>query len=83
MSLRVRLALVTTAKDMARLTGDPDPSLTALAARAEVAAVRLIFDDEDAVARFLTRRLGPSSAGSMQQTAALAGELPLAQEFGS
>jgi tetraacyldisaccharide 4'-kinase len=61
--------LVTTAKDMARLTGDPDPSVSALAARALVAAVQLKFGREDEVASFLMRRLGelgalPHSAGN-------------------
>jgi len=51
-------ALVTTAKDMARLSGDPDPALTALASRAEVAGVRLVFDAAGEVERFVMQRLG-------------------------
>jgi tetraacyldisaccharide 4'-kinase len=50
-------ALVTTAKDMARLSGDPDPALTALASRAEVASVRLVFDAASDVERFVMQRL--------------------------
>jgi len=54
--------LVTTAKDMARLSGDPDPALTALADRAEVAAVCLRFDGLGEVERFLKRRLAELGA---------------------
>jgi tetraacyldisaccharide 4'-kinase len=54
--------LVTTAKDMGRLTGDPDPALTALAAIAEVAGVRLTFDDAAEVFQLLTHHLGRPGA---------------------
>jgi tetraacyldisaccharide 4'-kinase len=56
--------LVTTAKDMARLTGDPDPALSALANQAEVARVQLVFDDKAAVVDFLRERLGRLGAST-------------------
>ena len=75
--------LITTAKDMARLTGDPDPAVRALADHAEVAAVNLIFENEDMISGFLRRRLGQLGAMPRTRTGvSWAVETP-AQELGT
>jgi tetraacyldisaccharide 4'-kinase len=62
--------LVTTAKDMARLGGDPDPAISALAARAKVAAVRLAFEREADVRQLLIERLGVAQEPTVTNEAA-------------
>jgi len=55
---RAHLALLTTEKDLVRLSGDD--ALAALAQRTRALPVRLVLDDEEQLACFLREKLGPS-----------------------
>lgn len=53
----VNVRLVTTAKDRARMMGEVDGAISELAARVEVEAVGLQFEDSDALAALIAARL--------------------------
>jgi tetraacyldisaccharide 4'-kinase len=56
------LMLLTTEKDLARLSGNP--ALTALAARASSLPVRLVIDEEEAFAAMIRARMTPNVASA-------------------
>jgi tetraacyldisaccharide 4'-kinase len=62
--------LVTTAKDKARMIGEVDGAISALAARVEVEAVSLRFEEDDAVATLIAAHLPQPTVSNPIRTGA-------------